>query len=124
MVRKIGSPDYPTDEAKLRERAAQSFDRSYYPVGAGRHMHAVTATPSRRRDLAKLDVPTLVIHGAEDPLAPPRGGRATAKAIPDAELMEIEGMGHDLPRQLWPRLVEAIARNAQRARARSTVTAE
>ena len=123
MFRLIGSPDYPTDEARLRERAGASYDRSYYPLGVSRQLQAVTSSSSRKRALANLRVPTVVIHGAEDPLAPPRGGRATAKAIPGAELLEIPGMGHDLPRQLWPRIVEAIVRNARRSRTDASTTA-
>ena len=115
----IGSPDYPTDEQALRERMGASFDRSYHPLGTARQLQAITSSPSRKRDLRELDMPTVVIHGRDDPLAPVRAGRATANAIPGAELVEIPGMGHDLPRQLWPQIVEAIVRNARRARTTS-----
>ena len=124
MFRLIGSPDYPTDEDRLRERSGVSFDRSHYPLGVSRQLQAATSSSSRKRYLRELRLPTVVIHGAEDRLAPARGGRATAKAIPGAELVEIPGMGHDLPRQLWPRIVEAIVRNARRAQTGTLTTAE
>jgi pimeloyl-ACP methyl ester carboxylesterase len=76
---------------------------------------AIQASGDRTRALRELTVPTVVIHGTRDPLIPPRAGRATARAIPGAELVEIEGMGHDLPRGAWPRIVEAVERNAARA---------
>jgi pimeloyl-ACP methyl ester carboxylesterase len=73
------------------------------------------ASGDRTERLRGLRVPTVVVHGKKDPLIPPRAGRATAAAIPDSELVEFDGWGHDLPVALWPRLVEAIARNAARA---------
>jgi pimeloyl-ACP methyl ester carboxylesterase len=78
-------------------------------------MHAITASGDRTAALRKLDLPTVVIHGAEDPLVRPAAGRATAKAIPGARLRMIEGMGHDLPRELWPTFIEEITANAARA---------
>ena len=112
----IGSPGFETDEEHLREVAGLSFDRSRYPQGIARQLHAVTASPPRARSLREVQVPALVIHGDSDPLVRPRAGRATAKAIPDSRLLMIEGMGHDLPRELWPRMTEAIAENAERAK--------
>ena len=111
----IGSPGFPRDEDRIRELAATAFDRCYYPVGVARQLAAIGASGNRARTLRGLDVPTVVIHGTDDPLIPLRGGRATARAIPNAELVEIKGMGHDLPRQVWPQLVDAICRNAERA---------
>ena len=63
-------------------------------------------------------MPTLVIHGADDPLIQVSGGHATAAAIPDAELLVIDGMGHDLPRQLWPQVIERISTHIARAERR------
>jgi pimeloyl-ACP methyl ester carboxylesterase len=104
-----GSPDYPTSEAELRERARQAFDRNFDPAGAARQFAATLASPDRTADLAEVRAPTLVIHGAEDPLIQVSGAHATAAAIPGAELLVINGMGHDLPRQLWPKVVERIS---------------
>jgi pimeloyl-ACP methyl ester carboxylesterase len=117
--RVIGSPGYPADEKRLRKLAAEGYERCYYPVGVLRQLAAISASGDRTRLLRGLDVPTVVIHGKDDPLIPIRGGRATANSVPGAELVEIEGMGHDLPREVWPRVVDAIARNAQRAAERS-----
>ena len=111
----IGSPGFPRDEARIRELAATAYDRCHYPVGVARQLAAIGASGDRSPALRGLDVPTVVIHGSDDPLIPLRGGRATARAIPNAELIEIPGMGHDLPRQVWPQLVDAIWRNTERA---------
>lgn len=110
-----GSPAYPTPDAQLRERARAYVERCYYPVGFARQYAAIMGSPPRREACARITAPTLVIHGDADPLVPVSGGRDTAAHIKDAELMIIEGMGHDLPEVLMPRLVEAIARNAARA---------
>jgi pimeloyl-ACP methyl ester carboxylesterase len=117
--RLIGSPGYPADESELRALAGASYDRSYHPIGTGRQLLAVIASGDRTQMLRSLDVPTLVIHGADDPLIDASGGRATAAAVPGAELMIIEGMGHDLPRGLWPQLVGAIADHARNAAAQT-----
>ena len=95
--------------------AATSYDRGHDPASAGRQLAAILASGDRTPDLAQIGVPTVVIHGTKDKLVAPSGGRATAKAIPGARLVTIEGMGHDLPRGAWPRIVEAIAENAARA---------
>jgi pimeloyl-ACP methyl ester carboxylesterase len=113
--RLIASPGYPADESELRELVAAAYDRSYYPIGTGRQFLAIVASGDRTEALRGLDVPTLVIHGADDPLVDASGGRATAEAIPGAELMLVPGMGHDLPRELWPRLVDAICDHALNA---------
>jgi pimeloyl-ACP methyl ester carboxylesterase len=113
--RVIGSPGYELDEAALRERAGLAYDRAYDPLGVGRQLVGILASGDRTPRLRELDVPTLVIHGDGDPLVDVSGGRATAEAIPDAELLVIEGMGHDLPRELWPQISEAIAALVERA---------
>jgi len=114
----IGSPAYRPDDEHVREEAAATFDRCHHPAGTARQLAAVLASGSRTAALRELDVPTIVIHGEADPLIPVRGGRATAKAISGAELITIPGMGHDLPRELWPMFVDAIAWNAERAATR------
>ena len=113
--RAIGSPGFPLDEARLRERIAQLFDRSFHPPGEARQLAAILAHGNRKPRLADVKAPTLVIHGAADPLVPLEGGRDTAAAIPGAELLVIEGMGHDLPPEVWPRLVAAISSHTERA---------
>jgi len=112
---KTGSPGFPRDEADLRELATSSYERGHDPAGAGRQLAAIIASGDRTADLARIRVPTVVIHGTKDKLVSPSGGRATAKAIPGARLVRIEGMGHDLPRPVWPRIIDAIAENAARA---------
>jgi pimeloyl-ACP methyl ester carboxylesterase len=111
----IGSPAYPMDEARFRELAGRLYDRSHNPRGVLRQMHAITASGDRTAALRKLSLPATVIHGTRDPLVRPSGGRATARAIPGARLRIVEGMGHDLPRDLWPTFAAEIADNASRA---------
>jgi pimeloyl-ACP methyl ester carboxylesterase len=111
----IGSPSYPAEEAYLRERAGRLFDRSFHPVGSARHMAAVMAHGDRRPALRQLDVPALVIHGKADPLVPVEGGIDTHEAIAGSELMLIEGMGHNLPPEVWDGIVEGIAELTARA---------
>jgi pimeloyl-ACP methyl ester carboxylesterase len=111
----IGSPGYPLDEERLRDVAGRSWDRGHSAAGVLRQLHAISASGDRTPALRRLDVPTTVIHGARDPLVRPAGGRATARAIPGARLKMIDGMGHDLPRDLWPTFVDEIAANAERA---------
>ena len=106
--RVIGSPGYPFDEERVRDVAARSYDRAYDPPGVGRQLLAILASGDRTPRLADVRTPTLVIHGADDPLVDVSGGRATAQAIPGAKLVVLEGMGHDLPRDLWPVLVDHI----------------
>jgi pimeloyl-ACP methyl ester carboxylesterase len=110
-ARVLGSPGFPFDEAGIRERAARSYDRCYYPPGFARQLVAVWASGGRRAALAAVRTPTLVVHGDADPLIPLAAGRATAAAVPGADLMVVEGMGHDLPRPVWERLAGAIARH-------------
>jgi len=112
---KTGSPGFPRDEADKRELAVASYERGHDPAGSGRQLAAIIASGDRTADLRTIRAPTLVIHGDKDRLVAPSGGRATAKAIPGARLLTIEGMGHDLPRGAWRRIIDAIAENAARA---------
>jgi pimeloyl-ACP methyl ester carboxylesterase len=118
VFRVIGSPGFELDEPELRARAGLSYDRAYDPVGVGRQLLAIAASADRTPGLRSLDVPTLVLHGAQDPLVNVSGGRATAAAIPGAELVVVEGMGHDLPRALWPEITTRIATLVERAEQR------
>ena len=117
MFRIIGSPGFPQDEPRVRELAAATFDRAHNPAGTARQLGAIIASGDRTADLRRLQVPTTVIHGTDDPLIPFRGGVATARAIPGAELVAIPGMGHDMPREVWPKFHEALAKNGERAAA-------
>jgi pimeloyl-ACP methyl ester carboxylesterase len=111
----IGSPGFPFDEERVRDVAGRSYDRGHSAAGVLRQLHAITASGDRTQALRSVEVPTTVIHGTRDVLVRPAGGRATARAIPGARLRMIDGMGHDLPRAVWPEVVEAIAANAARA---------
>jgi pimeloyl-ACP methyl ester carboxylesterase len=117
VFRLIGSKGFPADEDRVRALAAEAYDRGQSPAGTGRQLAAIMASGDRTDRLRGLRVPALVFHGRDDPLIPFRGGRATADAIPGARLIGIPGMGHDLPRQVWPQLVDAIAETAARASA-------
>lgn len=96
------------DTDKLRERAARSYDRANYPEGAPRQLAAIYASGDRTEQLRELTVPTLVIHGRDDTLIQPDGGTMTAEAIPEANLLLLAHMGHDLPQPLWPVIVDAV----------------
>jgi pimeloyl-ACP methyl ester carboxylesterase len=115
----VGSPAYPTDEAELRTEAARAFDRAFDPVGFTHQLAASFVQADRTEDLGRVGVPTLVIHGAEDPLVQVSGGQATAAALPGAELVVIEGMGHDLPQALYPEIADHIADLVRRAEAKA-----
>ncbi|MFC3457839.1 alpha/beta fold hydrolase [Massilia haematophila] len=108
----IGSPAYPTPEKQLRRRAARALRRCYCPAGVTRQMLAVAAAPDRSELLATIAAPTLVIHGASDPLVPLACGEDTAARIPGARLEVIQGMGHDLPAQLNERMLALIDAHA------------
>jgi len=108
VFRAIGSPGFPFDEAGVRDIAARSFDRGSNPDGVARQIAAIFASGDRTPRLATVQVPTLVLHGKDDPLVPYEGGVATAAAIAGAKLVGIEGMGHDLPRGVWPRIFDEI----------------
>lgn len=103
------------DEQKARQSAAAAYDRMNYPIGFGRQLVGILASGDRTAELRKLEVPTLVIHGEEDPLVTPGGGEATAAAIPGATLLTIPGMGHSLPAEAWPQILDAIVANTERA---------
>jgi pimeloyl-ACP methyl ester carboxylesterase len=96
------------DLDRIRRRAAESFDRSFYPEGGPRQLAAIYASGDRSAALRGVDVPALVIHGRDDTLITPSGGSATAEAIPGAHLLLVADMGHDLPPPLWPLIVSAI----------------
>jgi pimeloyl-ACP methyl ester carboxylesterase len=119
----IGSPGFESDDDWLREMAEQSFDRGADAASTARQLAAIIASGNRTADLGRITAPTLVIHGKSDRMVRPSGGRATARAIPDARLMLIDGMGHDLPRGAWPRIVEGIAENAARTERRDPARA-
>ncbi len=113
--RVLGSPGYPFDEQRILTRAGAAWDRDHDPAGVARQAAAVFTQRDRTADLAKLKVPVVAIHGAEDPLISVAGGEATASAIPGAKLVVIPGMGHDLPEGAWDTIVSAIVDNARRA---------
>jgi len=115
IFRTIGSPGFPFDEARVRDLAGRSYDRCFSPAGAARQLVAILASGSRREALAAVTIPTLVIHGRDDPLIPLEAGLDTARAVPGAELLVIDGMGHDLPRGAWPEIVERIGALTARA---------
>lgn len=107
---------FPPDEERIRKRAADAFDRCFYPQGTARQLAAIFANGNRKQKLKEVEVPTLIIHGTDDPLVPFEGGKDTAEAIPGAELILIEGMGHYLPPGAWERIVNAISKNASKAK--------
>jgi pimeloyl-ACP methyl ester carboxylesterase len=110
----LGSAD-PFDEALERARATRAVDRAYYPPGVGRQLVAILTANSRMEKLTQLRVPTLVIHGVDDVLVPVENGRLVAEAVPGARLIELEGMGHDLPKRVWPQVLDAIEEIARQA---------
>jgi pimeloyl-ACP methyl ester carboxylesterase len=107
--RAVASPAYPTDAQEVAARAGLAYDRSHDPLAIARQAVASVASGDRTARLRELAVPALVIHGLADPMCHVSGGRATAEAIPGAELVLIEGMGHDLPPAIQPQLAERIA---------------
>ena len=114
LYKLIGSPRYPASDAYLHERLGMSVRRSYRPQGTARQMVAIAADGNRSELLAQIKVPTQVIHGRDDPLVPVAAGHDLAQKIAGAKLDLIEGMGHDLPVELWPRFVAGIADAAAR----------
>jgi pimeloyl-ACP methyl ester carboxylesterase len=113
----IGSPAYPETEDAVRRRAAETYDRGVTAAGVARQMLAVITQPNRTKTLGRVTVPTTVIHGLADKMVHVSGGRATSMAVPGSELILIDGMGHDLPADLWETYVAAIRRTADRAAA-------
>jgi pimeloyl-ACP methyl ester carboxylesterase len=103
-----GSAD-PYDEDFERARVARAIDRAYNPAGSGRQLAAVLVAPSRLERLKSVRIPTLVIHGVDDILVPIENGRQVAAAVPGSHLVELEGMGHNLPERVWPQVADAIA---------------
>lgn len=118
VFRLVGSPGFERDEDELRRQGALAWDRGPSAAGAGRQLAAILASGNRTVALGRITAPTVVIHGRSDRLVAPSGGRATAAAIPGAELIEIEGMGHDLPRGVWPPIIDAISGLVARAEGR------
>jgi pimeloyl-ACP methyl ester carboxylesterase len=113
--RLIGSPQYPPDETTLRAKVERSYDRSSYRKGLARQTLAIIASGSRVPLLKRIEAPTLVIHGQDDPLVPVAAGHDLAQHIPGARLSIIPGMGHDLPPALLPTFTQLIVRHAQEA---------
>lgn len=122
VSRVTGSPGFAPDLEAVADRAGRAYDRAFDLAGMTRQAVAVIASGDRTPRLRSIDAPTLVIHGAADRLTDVSGGRATAAAIPGAELVVIDGMGHDLPRELWPELATKIAENVGRGEARRRVS--
>jgi pimeloyl-ACP methyl ester carboxylesterase len=115
MWQLIGSPGFPPDDEKVRSRAEETFDRGVSASGVLRQMLAILNQPDRSRALAALRIPAAVVHGSSDKMVHVSGGRATARAIPGAELLVIDGMGHDIPADLYETLTDVIRRTADRA---------
>lgn len=114
LFRAVGSKRL-FDEDYIRASARLSWERGINMAGTGRQLAAITADGSRKKRLGRVKAPTLVIHGKDDRLVAPSGGRATAKAIKGAKLLMLDDMGHDLPRPLWPTIIDAIVDNTKRA---------
>ena len=115
LSRTIGSPGYPAEEGALRERVRGHVRRSVYPEGGTRHLSAIVSDGDRRAMLKNVTVPTLVLHGEDDPLVPVEGGRDTAASIPGAKIKTLPGWGHDLPTELVDTLADDIAAHAKGA---------
>jgi pimeloyl-ACP methyl ester carboxylesterase len=103
---------FDVPEEDMLRKAEAKYDRAFHPAGTARQYGAIAAAADRTAALGAVAVPTLVVHGANDPLIDVSGGRATAAAVPGAKLLVIPGMGHDLPRGAWPPIVDAIVANA------------
>jgi len=110
----VGSGD-PFDEAFERAKATRAVQRAWYPVGTGRQLLAILAAEPRLERLHGVRVPTLVIHGKDDILVPIENGRLVAAAVPGARMLELEGMGHDIPKRVWPQIIDAIVETARKA---------
>ncbi|HTR55594.1 MAG TPA: alpha/beta fold hydrolase [Kofleriaceae bacterium] len=114
----IGSTAWHVDRERLSELGSEAFTRGMNPKGFLRQFAAVGASGDRARRLRGVRVPTLVVHGSRDPMFPLAAGRALARLVPGSTWLPITGMGHDLPSPVWPTLVAAIARHAERAETR------
>lgn len=120
LMRVIGSPGYPFDEAEVRETARQAYDVAHDPAGAMRQITAARKGGDRRAELGLIAAPTLVVHGEDDPLLSVRAGRVVAAAIPGARLLTFPGVGHDLvPPPLWPGFLDAVTELADGAEVKS-----
>lgn len=108
----IGSPGFPPDRDRVRVLAARAVERGLSARGYLRHFGAIMASGDRTRRLRAVTTPTLVVHGDRDPLIPVGAGRTVARAVPGAWWLPIAGMGHDIPRAVWPQLVDAVALRA------------
>jgi pimeloyl-ACP methyl ester carboxylesterase len=108
VARIIGSPAYPAPEQRIRHEAIESYERSYYPWGIPKHFGAILASGSLARYDRQITAPTVVLHGRADKLQRPSGGRAVARTIDDSRLVLFDGMGHDLPEQLWDRVISEL----------------
>ena len=115
--RAIGSQTYPHSDEWYERTASRCYERGIHPAGAARQLGAIAVAPDRTPRLRRLQLPATVIHGNEDRLVNPSGGRATAEAIPGARLAMLDGMGHDMPPQLWPQIVDLITVNTGRVEA-------
>lgn len=116
VLKAISGPAFPPDERWTRKIYGEAYDRSFCPEGRARQFVAIRTQVNRAPLLSSVKVPSLVIHGTSDPLVSVEGGKDTAKAISGAELMLIDGMGHDFPHGgPWPKIVEAIAKHIQKA---------
>jgi len=116
LWRVLHGSGFPFDEEEGREMAAKSYDRSFYPPGIDRQVMAISVSGSRKTKLASVNVPTQIIHGGDDPIVSVEGGKDTAETIPGAELLIIEGMGHALPPEAWPQIIDAISANADKTK--------
>jgi pimeloyl-ACP methyl ester carboxylesterase len=116
LAHTLHGPGFPFEDARVRRVASRSFDRAYRPGGVRRQLIAIWLSGDRTPALKTLRVPALVMHGDADPLVPVDGGQATARAIPGARLDIIPGMGHELPRPVWPRVIDAVTALAAGAR--------
>jgi pimeloyl-ACP methyl ester carboxylesterase len=110
----IGSPAYPDQAERIRGHALAAYDRGNSRAGVARQLHAITSSGDRSRKLRGVRAPTVVIHGTEDPLVRPGAGKSVAEAIPDARLVMVPGMGHDLPPEVWPVVAGELVANARR----------
>ena len=115
MFAMIGSTGLPQDPERIRDMLARAYDRGHDPAASGRQLGAIIASGDRTDEVRKIAAPTLVIHGSKDPMVSKSGGTATARAIPGARLMIVEGMGHDLPEAAWPQIIPAIADHSRAA---------
>lgn len=111
----IGSPGYPTPEERVREDAIAGYERCFYPWGVRQHFNAAVGSGSLLHYDRQITAPTVVLHGSADKLQRPAGGRAIARAIRGARLVLVDGMGHDLPEQLWDRIIDELTSNFAKA---------